>query len=104
MTPVARFTPQAGRDIDAIVEGIASDNIDAALRFYESVRTDANDLARMPGMGPLYGLRGPFANVHFWPITRFRSYLLFYRPIPEGIEIVRILHGARDIPRTIHEE
>jgi len=26
------------------------------------------------------------------------SYVIFYRPIDDGIEVVRVLHGARDIP------
>jgi toxin ParE1/3/4 len=26
-----------------------------------------------------------------------KNYLIFYRPIDEGIEIVRILHGSQDI-------
>jgi toxin ParE1/3/4 len=101
MTPVARFTPNAGRDIDAILDRIADDNLDAALRFYAAVRTDADRLARMPGMGPLYGLQGTFADVHFWPIRRFRNYLIFYRVIPDGVEVLRVLHGARDIPSAV---
>jgi toxin ParE1/3/4 len=27
------------------------------------------------------------------------NYAVFYRPIADGIEIIRIIHGARDIPR-----
>jgi toxin ParE1/3/4 len=26
------------------------------------------------------------------------KYVIFYRPIENGIEIARILHGARDLP------
>ena len=26
------------------------------------------------------------------------NYIIFYRPIDDGIEVVRILHGARDLP------
>jgi len=29
------------------------------------------------------------------------SYLIFYRVIPDGVEIVRVLHGSRDIPSEI---
>jgi len=29
-----------------------------------------------------------------FPVGR---YVIFYRPIPKGIEIVRVLHGARDL-------
>ena len=26
------------------------------------------------------------------------NYIIFYRPISEGIQVIRVLHGARDIP------
>lgn len=29
----------------------------------------------------------------------FTSHLIFYRPINYGIEVVRVIHGARDIER-----
>lgn len=32
-----------------------------------------------------------------------KIYLIFYRPIDEGIEIVRILHGSQDI-ETIFQD
>ena len=31
------------------------------------------------------------------------SYLIFYRPIDDGIEVVRVLHGARDIERAVSD-
>jgi toxin ParE1/3/4 len=32
-----------------------------------------------------------------------RNYVIFYQPIPDGIEVLRVLHGARDIPRAFDE-
>ncbi len=26
------------------------------------------------------------------------NYVIFYRPNPNGIEVIRVLHGARDLP------
>ena len=26
------------------------------------------------------------------------SYLIFYRPLPDSIEVVRVAHGSRDLP------
>ena len=31
-------------------------------------------------------------------------YVIYYRPEPDGITIVRILHGARDIPKQFDDE
>jgi plasmid stabilization system protein ParE len=35
--------------------------------------------------------------------SRFRKYLVFYRPIPGGIEVLRVLHGSRDIAAILAE-
>lgn len=33
-------------------------------------------------------------DVLFWPV---RSYLILYRPSPTPLEILRVLHGRRDV-------
>jgi toxin ParE1/3/4 len=37
------------------------------------------------------------AGVHSFPVAR---YVVFYRPASAGVEVVRVLHGARDIGAT----
>lgn len=44
------------------------------------------------------------AGLRMWPIRRFERYLIFYRQIPEGIEIVRLLHAARDLEILFEKE
>jgi len=39
-----------------------------------------------------------------WPIKGFKNYLIFYRPIEQGVEIVRVLHGARDMPSVFKDD
>lgn len=59
----------------------------------------------MPGMGTLYDHDHPaLAELRFFPISRFNKYIVFYRPDDRGIQIVRILHGARDIASILAEE
>ena len=31
------------------------------------------------------------------------NYILFYREVPDGIDLVRVIHGARDIPDIFDE-
>ncbi len=33
----------------------------------------------------------------------FRKHLVFYRPLSNGAEIVRVIHGARDLERLFEE-
>ncbi len=59
----------------------------------------------MPGIGASYSHEHPaLADVRCSPITGFRKYVVFYRPVADGIEIIRVLHGARDIHGILTEE
>jgi toxin ParE1/3/4 len=76
-----------------------------AQRFFAQVEATLTRLAGMPGMGTHYDLDHPaLADLRFFPVSRFRMYLVFYRTVPGGIEIVRVLHGARDIAGILAEE
>jgi toxin ParE1/3/4 len=86
-----RILPRADNDMNDIADYIAQDNPNAALamiaRFIESfVR-----LSDHPRMGVLqtelhHGLR----------LLPVENYLIFYRSTEDEIEIVRVLHSARD--------
>jgi toxin ParE1/3/4 len=85
-------------ELDAIWEYIALDNMDAADRFVESAYRTFRELARMPGMGrirrfPQVQLR----DLQSFRVKGFENYLIFYRPISDGIEVFHVLHGARDL-------
>ncbi|MBP6107168.1 MAG: type II toxin-antitoxin system RelE/ParE family toxin [Steroidobacteraceae bacterium] len=40
----------------------------------------------------------PRAGIRSFPV---RDYVLVYRPILGGVELVRVVHGARDLPRVL---
>ena len=76
-----------------------------ARRFLAQAEVTFQQLARMPGIGTRYEPDEPlYAELRCFPVARFRKYLIFYRPIPGGIEVLRVLHGARDIHRMIAVE
>jgi toxin ParE1/3/4 len=68
-------------------------NPDAADRVRDEIFDAFHKLAKMPGMGHS---RRDLADepVRFWPV---RSYLIIYRGEKIPIEVVRVLHGARDV-------
>jgi toxin ParE1/3/4 len=79
--------------------------IGAAQRFLKDAETTFERLASMPGLGVLYEPDDPaFADLRVSPLGRFKSHLVFYRPIPGGIEVLRVLHGARDIRGILAED
>ena len=44
------------------------------------------------------------AEVWKWAVSNFGKFLIFYQINGDGIDTVRVLHGARDIDRILDEE
>lgn len=83
----------------------STNTIPAALRFLDAAEATIRRLAASPGIGARYDPDHPaLAELRFFPITRFKNDLVFYRPLADGIEVVRVLHGAQDIHRILAEE
>jgi toxin ParE1/3/4 len=88
------------RDVAEISDYYARESLDVAIRFLHAVRRAYEALLKMPGMGALRNFpNSRYAGVRSWPVKGFERILIFYRPIPDGIEIIRILHGARDLEK-----
>jgi toxin ParE1/3/4 len=100
-------TPRARQDlIDLATYLYAVDpTSDASERLLTASENAFTRLAEMPYLGIIYPSDfGRQANIRRWPVPGFRSYLIFYRPIETGVEIIRVLHGARDISAALLEE
>ena len=76
------ITAHARADLQEIHSHIAKDN------------PGARQLAETPGMGRSRGedLR---PGLFSFPVGQ---YVLFYREQPDGIVLVRVIHGSRDLP------
>lgn len=91
--PVVFRTSQAENDLTEIALHIAGQNPEAADRWLELIDEKCHTLSSMPEMGRkrfdlATGLRSLAVN----------NYVIFYRPVANGIQVIRVLHGARDIP------
>ena len=74
-------------------------------KFLDEAEAAFARLAAMPGIGTPYEHENPaLSGLRFLPLSRFRKYIVFYRPVDEGVEIVRVLHGARDVYGILAEE
>jgi toxin ParE1/3/4 len=90
--------PGAETDLDGIYAYLARNSQTVAERFLNAVQLAFENLVLMPELGGRSESRHQaLADLRVWPIRGFRKYLIFYRIIPDGIEIRRVLHGARDI-------
>jgi toxin ParE1/3/4 len=91
--------PAAKRDlIDHFVYLGEEAGLGAAERFMEAAKRSFERVRKTPAMGsPCEFLNPVWAELRRWPIMGFSDYLVFYRYRASDVEIVRVLHGARDI-------
>lgn len=85
-------SPAAENDLIDIWFGIAGDSPPAADRFLDAIAERILQLATFPESGPLRPDIG--AGVRALAIG---NYLVLYRLAEQRIEIVRVVHGARDV-------
>ena len=89
-------------DYREIVLGFAEVNVLAADRFCDAVEAALEMLALHPEMGPKAGF-SKATQVRFWPLRRFPNYLIFYRFDQGSVILLRLLHGARNLPRVVSD-
>jgi toxin ParE1/3/4 len=87
-------------DLQTAAQFIYKDNPTAALSFLEAAYDTFEFLARNPGVGR-QRLDLGLPEIRSWRISGFRRYLIFYRALPDRIQIWRVLHGARDLPQSL---
>ena len=82
--------PQAEADLEDIALYIAEDNVQAAQQWIEDMYALCQQLGDLPSMG--------VAKPYIRPGLRMLpagSYLILYQELDKGVEIVRVIHGAR---------
>jgi len=96
--------PEVRRDLVEIADYVSHDNLGAALRLLDAAEETFKFLADNREAGQLLPFSPEAASaMRVWPMKGFRNYLVFYQPNEDGVEIVRVLHGARDIEALFNE-
>ena len=85
--------PQADADLLEIALYIAQDEVEASDRFIDAVHEKLDLLATIPEAGRARDELAP--GLRSFPAG---NYIIFYQPVEGGIDVVRVLHAARDIP------
>jgi plasmid stabilization system protein ParE len=87
------LTRRAKQDVNEIWDYIADDNIEAADRVLDALDNAMFKLAKNPGIGhfreELADRRHRFFVVY--------SYLIVYRHETKPVQIIRVIHAARDV-------
>ena len=93
-----RILPAADADLDEAALYIARDSEEQALRLYDSADATFRLIREHPERWPVYELDHPrLRGIRRCSIVGFRNHLVFYRIDGAVVEVIRILHGARDI-------
>jgi toxin ParE1/3/4 len=87
-----RFTASAEADLQAIGDWIVEDDPGRAASFVIELRERCLSLADKPNRFPVARRTGG----HVFRKLVHRDYLIFYRVLDDRVEIVHVLHGARD--------
>ena len=99
------FSEYVEPELTAIWEFIALENLEAADRFFDSAHATFLELARMPHMGSARKFSHErLRNLRSFRVKDFENFLIFYEPLPDGISVFHILHGARDLERFFETE
>jgi toxin ParE1/3/4 len=97
--PVIVRRPRASADLSEIWEFIAEDNMARADELIDRIDSKFRALAERPLMGrERYELAPGLRSLPIAP------YVIFYEPVLDGVAIVRVLHGARDVDSQFSED
>jgi len=84
---------------------IEEDNPALAQRFLAAVQTTGKKICQRPGIGaPKLMENAKLAGLRSWPVAGFTAIRIYYLVVDNGVRIIRILHGKRDINPMLENE
>src|SRR6476469_7107440 len=86
------FSDAAVQDLNEICDYLAREDVRVASRFFDAVRKKCKLVADFPGMGKRYEQLAP--QLRGFTIEK---YLVFYYVRENGVDIVRVVSGRRDL-------
>jgi len=92
--PEILITPAAESDLIGLWTYIAQDNRQAADAVFDAAQETFRLLLASPRIGTSFHAKRPsLKGIRSFPIKNYPTYIAYYRPTQNGIEIIRVLHG-----------
>jgi toxin ParE1/3/4 len=83
----------ASRDLIEIADYFAETNVEVGERFFREFNSKCQQLVSFPRSGKSYGaIRSDLRGLSL------EGYIIFYRILDDGIEILRVVSGRRNLP------
>jgi toxin ParE1/3/4 len=99
-----RRTRQLRQDLIDIYHYIHERNPQAAEKVLSAIERNIKSLLVTPLVGTLWNSQDPrLEGMRVTVVTPYRNYLIFFRPSNTGIDVYRVIHGARELERIVDE-
>jgi plasmid stabilization system protein ParE len=95
------LAPQARRDLLAAADWIAKENPSAAVALRDAVVAAATRIGNHPRIGAVRAELAP-QSIRFLVVSGF-PYVIVYDASREPPLILRLLHGARELPELLRD-
>ena len=89
----------ATQDLKEIVNYFTVNNIEAGEQFFQKFDRRCEQLINFPSMGRSYAEIRP--DLRGLP---FDGYIIFYRVLDDGVEILRVINARRDLPSIFEDQ
>lgn len=97
--------PRARLDVVELATRIGKDSVLAANQFLDSSKETFAFLAEHPRIGAFYPTKNErLPGLRVFRVRKFPNHLAFYLQRENSIEIVRVVHGARDLDAALQDE
>jgi toxin ParE1/3/4 len=88
----------ASQDLNEIADYFAENNLEAGERFFRAFNRKCQQLVAFPNSGKSYAAISPELRG-----LSLAGYIIFYRILDDGIEILRVVSGRRDFSSVFEE-
>src|ERR1700720_1618956 len=95
MSRFVKRSSRAAEDLYEIAVYLLKDGLPVAERFLEAAENSFWSLAEAPLMGRPHPV-GIEPHLRRWRVKGFTNFLIFCKPLDDWIEVIRVLHGARE--------
>ena len=98
--------PKADLDLDEYADYLVREaGLAVAFRFLDSAHRTFSLLATQPNMGWRARIRYPgMEALRTFRVNGFPDRLIIYRPLTEGVDILRVYDGSRNLRRLLRRE
>jgi toxin ParE1/3/4 len=99
-----RRTKQLRQDLIEIYRYIHERDPQAADKVFEAIERNIKALLETPGVGHRWDSSHPrLEGMRVAVVAPYRNYLIFFRAFPNGVEVYRLIHGARALEQIVDD-